>query len=351
MIARLHRRPRLSLLWGTILLLFAASPRASAAEIQPDRLNFGTVHVGARVEGSVRIFVAPKDAEGKKAQVDAPAFVRILKVNVGTQDFGGNTKGFCDVDVSILTAQAGEESAPIRVTVGGQRVEVPVRASIRPRVAGATRVLVAETPFEKFSTSDGSLFDTWRKLVDSADLDVDYLEIAGSSVLEGVDLAKFDVVLLGTSGVFHLKDGDVAALRQFAERGGRVIMTANHFFMGTVAKANRILIPYGLRMKDEESHERQKFDIGPESIAPCPFTEGVKALFFHRPSPTEVLDVNQTFVLVEGPPEVGGCLLAYAKAGEGEVLGLGESLWWNWLPKADNAILFGNLLKKHPRAK
>ncbi len=351
MIERSPRWLRPRPLGGAFFLLVAIMPRSSAAQIQPDRLDFGTVHVGARVEGSVRIFVAPKDAEGKTAKVDAPAFVRVRKVNVGTQQYGANTKGFCDIDVSIDTGRAGEDSGAIRVTVGGQRVEVPVRASVRARVAGATRVLVAETPFEKFSTSDGTLFDTWRKLVDSAGLDVDYAEIAGASVLEGVDLANFDVVLLGTSGVFRLTDGDVAALRRFAERGGRVIMTANHFFMGTVEKANRILVPYGLRMKDEEPHTRNQFDIGPESIAPCPFTEGVKALYFHRPSPTEILDVNRTFVLVEGPADVGGCLLAYARAGDGEVLGLSESLWWSWITKADNAVLFGNLLKKRPRAK
>ncbi len=299
----------------------------------------------------MRIFVPPRDAEGKKAKVDPPAFVRVTKVDAGTQQYGDKTKGFCDVDVSILTTRAGEHSGTIHITVGEQRVEVPVRASIRPRVAGATRVLVAETPFEKFSTSDGTLFDSWRKLVDSAGLDVDYLEIGGASVLDGVDLANFDVVLLGCTGVFRLTDGDVTALRRFVEGGGRVIMTANHFFMGTVDKANKMLVPYGLRMKDEEPRGRNQFDIGPESIAPCPFTEGVKALHFHRPSPTEVLDVNRTFILVEGPADLGGCLLAYAKAGDGEVLGLSESLWWSWITKADNAVLFGNLLKKPPKGK
>jgi hypothetical protein len=38
-----------------------------------------------------------------------------------------------------------------------------------------------------------------------------------------------------------------------------------------------------------------------------------------------------------------------AQAGEGEVVALGESLWWNWVGKADNALLLRNLLKKPAR--
>ncbi len=351
MIATSARRFSASVLGGVHCLLVAIGTGATAGDMQPDRLDFGRVHVGARVEGSVQIVLDPKEAEAKEAQVVPPAFVRVTRVNVGTRKSGANTKGYCIIVVSIDTGRAFEGSGAIQVTVGGRRIEVPVAASIRPRDAGRPRVLVAETPFHRSSTADGTLFDPWRKLVVSAGLDVDYVEISRGSVLGGIDLATFDVVLLGGLGVIGLRDADVTELKRFAERGGRVIVTANAFFVGTVPKANELLEPYGLRMEDKESRVQNQFDIGPESITPCPFTEGVKALYFHRPSPTKVLNEDRTFVLVESPAGLDGCLLAYARAGEGEVLGLGESLWWSWIAKADNAVLFGNLLQKRPRAK
>ena len=77
-----------------------------------------------------------------------------------------------------------------------------------------------------------------------------------------IDLAKFDVVLLGMEGLTGLSDSDTDRLRRFTERGGRTILAANHFFVGTIAKANGLLVPYGLRMTDTEPLERPEFDLG-----------------------------------------------------------------------------------------
>ena len=41
---------------------------------------------------------------------------------------------------------------------GGRKVEIPFATVVRDRNPLATRVLVADTPFEAFSTSEGALF-------------------------------------------------------------------------------------------------------------------------------------------------------------------------------------------------
>lgn len=341
---------------GTLscLLLIAFPSFAAAGEVQPDRLNFGRVHVGARVQGSVRIFVDANDARSLKAKVEPPSFVKVNKFDQGTQEYGkGNTKGYCDIAVTIDTAKAGERSAPIVMTLGAHRVEVPVIASIRPRDTQRPRILVADTPFQKFSTSDASLFDPWLKLVADQDLDVDYLEVQrGKSVFDGLDLSGFDGLLLGEMGIIGLTEKDLAAVRVYAKGGGCVIVTANHFFMGTVEKANQLLIPYGLEMKDTEQPTVQPIELGPSQIRPGPATDGVKTLSFQRPSPSVAINKDRTMVIVASPTNPDEHLVAMALAGEqGRVVSLGVSLWWSWVGKADNAILLGNLLPKRHKAR
>ena len=114
-----------------------------------------------------------------------------------------------------------------------------------------TRLLVVETPFSRLSTGDANFFEIWKNLVEGPSR-----RAARGAVLRSIDPAKIDVVLLGMEGLTNLSDPDTDRLRQFTERGGRTILAANHFFVGTVAKANGLLVPYGLRMTDTESLER-----------------------------------------------------------------------------------------------
>jgi hypothetical protein len=346
------RLPHARIVLASLLPLLAWAP-VDAGEVQPNRLDFGVVHVGARVQGSVRVFVDAKDARSSKAMVVRPALVRIDSVDQGTQEYGkGNTRGYCDIAVTIDTEKPGELSGSIVMTLNDQRVEIPVSAKIRPRILHQTRVLVADTPFQKYSTSDGSLFDPWRKLVERGGFDVDYLEVrTGNRVFDGVDLAKFDSILLGELGITRLTPADISALRKYAEEGGRVILTANHFFRGTVEKANQVLINYGMEIKDTESGQIGEIEVEPPQITICPLTEGIRTLSFHRPSPAIVLDKDRTMVLVSSPMNANEHFVAIALAGDGQIASMGVSLWWMWVGKADNAILLENMLRKRSREK
>jgi hypothetical protein len=343
--------PRFPLL---CLLLLAASSTAEGGEFQPDRLNFGRVHVGARVQGSVRIFVDAKDSESKEAKVEPPSFVRVDNVTKGVQEYRkGKVRGYCDIAVMIDTAKDGEFSGLMVMTLGDRRVEVPVAASIRPRDDRRPRILVADTPFHKFSTPDARLFDPWLDLVTRDGLDVEYLAVrGGKAVFDGMDLSGFDGILLGEMGIVGLKAADLVAVRKVADGGGCVFVTANHFFMGSVAKANELLVPYGLEMKDTEATTVQPTEVEPPQVRLGPLTEGVKSLSFQRPSPSTTLDKDRTMVIVASPNDPDSHFVAMALAGDqGRVVSLGVSLWWSWVGQADNAILMSNLLPKRHRAR
>ncbi len=332
------------------MILSIPASRAAGGDSQPDVLRFGPVRVGATVEGSVRIFRDEAEASPPTPKLEPPEFVRVRQVEVGTQNYGGNVKGFCDILVSLDTRRPGTVSGPIRVVVGRRRYAVPVSATIRPRIPRLTRTLVLSSPFTRFSTRDSGQWLPWLELVDAAHLDPHYVEVKPDApVLRGIDLNRFDAVLLGMDGLTGLTDADVAALRRFTERGGRTIVAASRPFFGTVPKANRLLAPYGLEMRETESRDRPEYRLEGEAIARDPRTEGVGSLSFFRPAPIAVKDRARGRILVAAPGYPGEGFVAAARAGKGEVIAIGEALWWSWLAhdrekRSNNAALLGALL-------
>ena len=133
-----------------------------------------------------------------------------------------------------------------------------------------------------------------------------------------------------------------------------MIVPANHFAIGLVAKANELLTPYGLRMTDAEPGGRTpRFELKGAVISRDALTEGVKQVNVFRPSPTAVTDKAQGRILVAAPHYPGQGFVAVAKAGKGEVVAVGDSLWWYWIGGngaadggSDNARLLQNLLSK-----
>lgn len=325
------------------------SPHAS-----PDRIAPGILHVGAIADASVRIFIKGDDVQGLVAKTKAPEFVQIKETKLATQAYGERgTFIVCDVIVSFETTRAGHFEGEIQVKVGDDQVDVPVDVDVLPAADGSTRLLVAGTPFDRFSTDDASLFDRWRELVRSAKLDASYLGVdRDRPVLGDLDLSKFDVILMGPDGVFWSRDEDLDKLKAFVIAGGRVIVTANHFFQGTVEKANKFVVQFGLKMTDVESREFDLFVIGQDEITRDPLTKGVRSLKFHRPSPVELTDADATTarLLVAAPSFPNAGLVAVAESGKGQVIVLGTSLWWNWIASeqesgADNALLLENLIR------
>jgi hypothetical protein len=332
-------------------------PRAPAQPVagkaQPDRLSLGEVRVGATVEASLRVFADGQDTTGLAVKVEPPPFVRVKNVTLGTQSFGQfGIKVFCDVSLAIDTRRAGEHSGAVDVEVAGLKVKAPVSVTVLVREAGRTRVLVVETPFDKFSTSDGTHFATWLGIVKAARLDVDYWDVTpGQAVLRDKDLTEFDVILLAETGLIYLQEPDVERLKKFVDQGGRVVVAANAFYVGTVAKANEILIPYGLRMNATEPLLGEKFVLKGADIVADALTDGVKQVNLFRTSPTAVTDPDKGKVLVVDPVVGEAGFLAVGRSRKGEVVALGVSLWWSWIGDeraggSDNARLLQNLVTK-----
>ena len=105
----------------------------AAAEVQPNALRFGSVRVGATVEGSIRIFRQGNDASGLAIKVEPPAFLRVEDIQVGSQQFGPNNRGYCDIWVSVDIRRAGDFSGELRVALGREQVAVPVARGCDPR--------------------------------------------------------------------------------------------------------------------------------------------------------------------------------------------------------------------------
>ncbi len=317
---------------------------------QPDRLDFGTVMTGATVEGSVRVFKDGHDTDGVSFKVDPPAFANIKSIELGTQAYGTKgTKIVCDIFLSVNTHTVGEHSGVLSVKVGSEKSRIPVSVNISPRDSSATSALVVETPFDRFSAKDASTFDAWIQLVDSVTLDVNYMHVfRNQSVLRDLDLSTFDVILLGENGLISLLESDVAKLKQYASDGGRLIVCADAFFQGTVGKANEVLHPAGLHMTDIETVGEGAFDQAVENLDGNSFLDAVQSVRFYRPSPVAVTDKSKGKILIEATHFPGEGFLAAGQLGKGQVIALGQSLWWNWIGDArykgsDNQRLLLNL--------
>jgi hypothetical protein len=321
----------------------------------PDCLHLGVVYVGATAEASFLVREPGNNAD-IKPEVIAPNFVKVHNKSTEVRPFGAEGKDSLlgSVEIGINTTTAGEFSGELAVRLGQTTAKVPVSVTVKAGRPGLCRILVADTPFEKWTTSDGMMFQAWTQLVKESPFDVNYLLIhRGQPVLRDLDLQKFDCVLLPAGALVFATPADVKRARDYAENGGRVVVAANHFFRGSVEKANAVLDGYGLQMRDEEAGVRGQSDVTIKrgDFSPWLLKEGVRSLRFVRASPIAITDAKKARLVVRaaGAGQSGDGFVVRAQAGKGNVIALGQSLWWNWISDAqaqgtDNAKLLRWLL-------
>ncbi len=357
MILERHRR---GLIGGTCLLCFLLLPSALVdadsvpGKSQPDRLGFGSVRIHATVEGSILVFTDAEESAQLSCDVQPPPFVKITKIQRGTMTGGsGGTKSTFYVYVAVVTDQTGEYAGTITEKVGSRRTTIPVNVQVLAPEASTTRVLIVSTPFNCSSTGDATVFDPWLRLVESAKLAPDYLEVLRNQpVLRQLDLSTYDVILLGEYGLLRLQDADIAKLKQFVNNGGRLLVCANHFFRGTVEMANRLLVLAGLEMTDTEPIGiKDAVALSGKEIIEDPLTRNVRTVKYLRASPVAVTDKSKGRILIYASPYPGAGFLAAGRHGKGQIIALSQSLWWNWIGDAkfkdcDNPQLLLNLVAK-----
>jgi hypothetical protein len=332
-----------------LLALFAAkvNGQVKVGHVQPDQIVFDNVHAGAMVEASFLVWVAPSADRKEKFDVTAPPFVKVLRKDTDVWTLGGREFLRGTVELALDTTKLGECTGQIAVQLNATSVRVPISASVKPQRADLLRMLVVETPFERFTTSDGIVFRQWTDLVAAAPWDVNYLLVhRDQPVLRDFKLADFGAVLLGQGGVFWLQPADVKRLRQYLEEGGSVIVTADHFFVGTVEKANTLLAPFGVVMADVETRGGRDVTIEKAAIDPQLVKAGIERMTFFRASPATVTNPMLAKVLVkaahDGQSDEG--FVTSVNAGNGKIFAIGQSLWWNWVntrrdPHGGNALL------------
>jgi hypothetical protein len=325
---------------------------ASAAEpgAQPDCLHFGTVYDGRTVEASIMVLELGND-EKLKLDVSAPKFVKVVSTKKHVQKYQDDYV-CATIMLTLDTSAVGDFKGEIIVTLGKSTRKVPTSVSVKERHPGLVRLLVLGTPFNCYSTRNGSQYQAWTNLVDTAHLDATYLSVdKGKPVFRDLDLNRFDTVLIGPEALTTWTKEDAQQTLKYAERGGRVVVAANYFFRTSVAGANMVLEKHSLAMLDTEANGPSEVMATKEQIKPEVTNEGIKSLRFFRASPIEVRDSSKGKVLVKavGIGAITDGFVAHTKAEKGHILAIGQSLWWHWITPdqakaTDNARLMQMLL-------
>jgi hypothetical protein len=327
-------------------------------ESQPSRLPLGTVYVGATVEASFLLHEAGNNPD-IPFEILAPKFVKVLKKSKEVRRFGRVEPAVVgSVEIGIDTTMAGEFRGALTVTLGQTTAQVPISVDVKARRPGLSLILIASTPFDRWSAEDGTMFKAWTDLVRNSPFDVNYLLIhRGKPVLRDIDLEKYDCVFLSAEALVSATPNDIQQAREYAEKGGRVVVAADYFFRGSVKGANAVLAGYGLQMRDEEGREQNDVTLGRGDFDPRLLKEGVRSLHFFRASPIERTDTKKVRLVVRaagvGQSEDG--FVVRAQAGKGTVIAIGQSLWCWWISKeqahgSDNAKLLRWLLSSTRRS-
>ena len=331
------------LLLGSGLVAQVEPAPRSRVRSQPDRIDLGRLYVGARVETSFAIFWGDPACADQAAELTLPPFVELRQQHtVADERYGART----EVGLLVHTGRSGDWQGAVAVRCGGRAFEVPITAVVLPASPIATRVLVADAPFVSDSTSDGRIFDAWRKIVETGKLEVNYLTApaAGEDVLDVALLGRVDVVLLSQTSLTRLTPGDIRLVQGFVCGGGRVLIAASTFWDGTVDQANEVMEPFGIRMRDVEGPVGATFVATEDEIVDDPLTDGVEKVEVHRPSPTVISDETRARALVKFSERDAFIALAHTGTG-GEVIAIGNAIWWSWASaRPDNARLLRNLL-------
>jgi len=338
------------------ILFFSATSAAqpTSGQVQPDRLDFGTVYRGALLEGSFLVYEAGTDTN-IKFEIDAPPTIQIIQKSKDTNQYGpGKDLVRGTVELAIMTNQVGEFKEEVKVTMGKTQFKISIQASIKPARYGLKRILIAESALNCYATSHAEDLNNWRTLANQAFLDVSYVNVSrDKSVLRDIDLKKYDSVLLAGTGLYYLNQDDIKRVKTYVEGGGSLVLAANYFFRGTVKSANDVLADTGMEFQDIEARhpDVQRVTLGIKDIDAELQLFGVKSLEFFRGSPIAITDKGKAKVLVKtygvGQPEDG--FVVMTKVGKGRILALGTSLWWHWITPGeaggtDNAKLLEWLL-------
>ncbi len=296
-----------------------ASPVGAAQVPQavPPELDFGSVYVGAVVEGSFRV----TDANMVRIS-SAPSWIEVVYSDPERR----NPSGSGSVGVRVDTSTPGELRGAIVVETDAGDLTVPVSARVLdspPRLD----VLVYSSPFFDGSTTNPQFFSTLRSLMEDAEANVSYVLPQDWHRVSG-SLESFDVIILDGSGLLSLSQ---ARIKSYVRSGGYLVVFASHFFIGTVDAANQLTGEFGLTFRDEEGSGW----VSADRLAEHWLTEGVSNVRLLRPTPIEASPPN-SLVIAGIPGESGDVgMVAFSEVDGGGILAVGSPLWWAFFLQGD----------------
>jgi len=174
-------------------------------------------------------------------------------------------------------------------------------------------------------------------------------------------LKRYDIVLLVDGGPLYARGYQAAMLQSYVRNGGRLVVGASSFMIGTVPNANVILKRFGLEMTDEDVTNGVAaggkgwvpFAVRGKPGDDDPVMKGVNSVVLRRGSPVRVTKGGKGKILLLDPKDESQGFAAVSRDG-GEVVVLGPSLLLQWLGEkeegAENAVFLRNLLTK-PRSR
>ncbi|MDB5353072.1 MAG: sigW 8 [Planctomycetota bacterium] len=341
-----------------------ASPKSA-----PGRLDFGPLRVGATTAAVAELSFDEKDEWAELGvKVTPPRFLKVRGLRIRERTRGGKKVRLVEVGLAVDTSRTGEFSGKVSVEYGDQRIDLPVFAEVLPNEAKLTKVLVIMPGFGQ--VSDPEYYRPWFELVKSANLDVSYLDPSNEGLpgeVTGVDqeglpvvpewLKRYDVVLLADGGPVYINGLPVRILQSYVRSGGRLVVGASSFMLGSVPNTNAILKRFGLEMTDEDvirgraagDKNWATFMVEGKPGQEDPLMKGVNSVAIRRGTPVRVTKGGKGEILLRDPKDESQGFAAVSRDG-GEVVVLGPALLFQWLGEkedgADNAIFLRNLLTK-----
>jgi hypothetical protein len=344
-------------------------------KLQPDSLPLGTVLQGSRTEISLGMLSdlkapsppgwvgnVPQFAEkpilralhfkesmrakrSLRIKVEVPGFLRLDRAAV---EYHSTHGAFPVVELRLAADTPGDFEGVVTIRLAGREwgtatLNVPARVTV---VATPVRwrVLMTQTPFDRYSTEHGSDFEALAGITSrlaAQGIQIDFLRQLPAS------LAKWNVVLLGEDAMAGLTGRSMTRLNQFLSAGGRLILTADAFYGDTDLKANQFMAPHGLMMDTKDAGG----NLQTTNLVPDRFTAGISLLGFFRPARIWVTDPDRARLLAMFEADQNSGFLAVSRApGRGEIVVLSQSLWWMWIQSdagrggIENARLLENLL-------
>jgi hypothetical protein len=363
------------LLTLTLLLWGKFGPEYESCS--PDYYDFGTLHVGSTLECSARLLTieqksrwqriveriatwAPRslqpmlrswtpqqrkedfpaiDLTVLKPLIAAPKFIQVKAMTPQQNKAWYKGRPYVAVTLKLDTSRPGDYAGKVTVALGRRRSSLPIRFRVRAGTSGQ-RLLVTASPYQEFASENGSDFEAVTRVLSELN--------AGVDCLDGLPerLESYGTIILGDIALSDIQPKDVARVRAFAERGGRLILPCNAFFVGTIPKANEILAGHGLMVVTNDMAGTHHAT----NIISDALTRGVARLEFHRPSPITATDSAKGKLLALDPAGGGSGFVAVTRlpAG-GEIVVITASLWWHWIAQfkdnPDNERLLRNLLR------